>query len=50
MWLTLAKDAAAPIDQEWVNKLYDAAFAQATDDERSLALIYLERWLKTRRE
>jgi TPR repeat protein len=49
MWLTLAKDAAPP-DQVWVNKLYDSAFTQATDDERSLALVYLERWLKTRRE
>jgi TPR repeat protein len=49
MWLTLAKDAAPP-DQMWVNKLYDSAFTQATEDERSLALVYLERWLKTRRE
>jgi TPR repeat protein len=49
MWLTLAKDAA-PLEQVWVTKLYESAFAQATDDERSLALIYLERWLKTRRD
>jgi TPR repeat protein len=49
MWLTLAKDAAPP-DQVWVNKLYDSAFNQATEDERSLALVYLERWMKSRRE
>lgn len=49
MWLTLAKDAA-PLDQVWVSKLYDSAFEQATEDERAVALVYLERWLKTRRE
>jgi hypothetical protein len=30
--------------------LYDAAFKQATDDERAVALIYLERWMKHRRD
>ncbi|HZP75228.1 MAG TPA: tetratricopeptide repeat protein [Pseudolabrys sp.] len=49
MWLTLAKDGATP-DQAWIGKLYDSAFRQATEDERALALVYLERWLKTRRE
>ncbi|MGC1464153.1 MAG: tetratricopeptide repeat protein [Pseudolabrys sp.] len=49
MWLTLAKDSAKP-DQAWINKLYDSAFKQATEDERAVALVYLERWLKTRRE
>ena len=49
MWLTLAKDAAPP-DQAWVTKLYDSAFAQATDEERQMAFVYLERWLKTRGE
>jgi TPR repeat protein len=49
MWLTLAKDAA-PLDETWVTKLYESAFSQATDDERSLALLYLERWLKTPRD
>ena len=49
MWLILAKDSAAP-DQAWIGKLYDSAFQQATEDERALALVYLERWLKTRRE
>ncbi len=49
MWLILAKDAAPP-DQAWIGKLYDSAFAQASEDERALALVYLERWLKGRRE
>ena len=49
MWLTLAKDARAP-PTGWIAKLYDSAFKQATDDERALALVYLERWLETRRE
>jgi TPR repeat protein len=53
MWLTLAKDAAkdnAATDQDWINRLYDNAFRQATEDERALALVYLKRWLETRRE
>jgi TPR repeat protein len=49
MWLTLAKDAAT-VDQAWVTKQYDSAFKQATDDERALALVYLQRWMSTRRE
>ena len=50
MWLTLAKDSARTSDQVWVAKLYDGAFQQATEDERALALVYLKRWLETRRE
>jgi hypothetical protein len=53
MWLTLAKDAArdiAPTERAWINRLYDDAFRQATEDERALALVYLRRWMATRRE
>jgi len=53
MWLTLAKDNAkdgAATDQDWISRLYDSAFQQATEDERALALVYLKRWLETRRE
>ena len=52
MWLTLAKENAkdATADQAWIGKLYDSAFQQATEDERALALVYLRRWLETRRE
>lgn len=49
MWLTLARDQAAA-DQTWIAQLYDSAFAQATEDERALALVYLQRWMKNRRE
>jgi hypothetical protein len=53
MWLTLAKDSAKDgvgTDQAWINRLYDSAFQQATEDERALALVYLKHWLETRRE
>jgi uncharacterized protein len=49
MWLTLARDAAAP-RETWITDLYAAALKQATEDERAVALVYLERWLKGRRE
>jgi TPR repeat protein len=49
MWLTLAK-GAAPADQDWINKQYDSAMDQATDDERALALVYLQRWMQKRRD
>jgi TPR repeat protein len=49
MWLTLASDAAGPQDT-WIKDLHAAAFQQASDDERSLALVYIERWIKGRRE
>jgi exopolysaccharide production negative regulator len=50
MWLTLAKDSATGPNQAWINRLYDSAFRQATEDERALALVYLRRWMETRRE
>jgi exopolysaccharide production negative regulator len=53
MWLTLAKDNAkdsAGNDQAWINRLYDSAFQQATEDEKAMAAMYLKRWLQTRRE
>jgi TPR repeat protein len=49
MWLMLARDAATANDV-WITKLYDAAVKQATNDEQAMALVYLERWLQTRRE
>ncbi len=50
MWLTLAKANAPSTDQDWVAKLYDSAFQQATEDERALALVLLKRWMENRRE
>jgi len=49
MWLTLSKDCAGPGDA-WVKPLYDNAFHRASDDERAMALVYLEDWLKGRRD
>jgi uncharacterized protein len=49
MWLTLGRDCAGS-DEAWVKPLYDSAFTRANDDERAMALVYLEGWLKGRRE
>ena len=49
MWLTLGRDCAGS-DDSWAKPLYDEAFQRASDDERALALVYLEDWLKGRRE
>jgi TPR repeat protein len=50
MWLTLAKDSADSSDQEWINRLYDNAFRQSSEDEKAMAAMYLKRWLQSRRE
>jgi uncharacterized protein len=49
MWLTLGRDCAGP-DESWAKPLYDNAFQHANEDERAMALVYLEDWLKGRRE
>jgi uncharacterized protein len=49
MWLTLGRDCAGN-DETWVKSLYDNAFTRANDDERAMALVYLEDWLKGRRD
>jgi TPR repeat protein len=49
MWLTLSKDCVGP-DESWVKPLYDNAFRRASDDERQMALVYLEGWLRGRRD
>jgi TPR repeat protein len=45
MWLTLSKECAGA-DDAWVKPLYDNAVHRASDDERAMALVYLEDWLK----
>lgn len=51
MWLTLARDACRSTpDETWVAQLYDGAYQQSIEDERALALVYLKRWMETRRE
>ncbi len=49
MWLTLGKDCAGS-DETWVKPLYNSDFQHASDDERAMALVYLEDWLKGRRD
>ena len=49
MLLTLGRDCAGGEDN-WIKPLYDNAFHRANDDERALALVYLEDWLKGRRD
>jgi len=49
MLLTLGRDCAGTEDG-WIKPLYDNAFHRASDDERAMALVYLEGWLKGRRE
>jgi TPR repeat protein len=48
-WLIVAKDSAGP-NEAWINDIYTAALAKATDRDRALAHKYLEDWLKKRRE
>ena len=47
-WLTLAKDGAGA-SERWVTDTHASAFAQASDEERSLAYRYLENWVRDRR-
>ena len=49
MWLTLSKDCAGT-DETWVKPLYDNAVHRASEDERAMAFVYLEDWLKGRRD
>ena len=49
MWLTLGRDCAGT-EEAWIKPLYDDAFRRASDAERAMALVYLEGWLKGRRE
>lgn len=49
MWLTLACDGPGA-KVAWIAELRETAFKQATDDERAMALILLQRWVEGRRE
>ena len=54
MWLAIAKetaeDGAHANDRVWINKLYDSALGQATEDERAMAKVFLKRRLANQRE
>jgi hypothetical protein len=43
MWLKIAVETA-PQGVPWMQALYDSAWKQATEDERSAALVYFEKW------
>jgi TPR repeat protein len=49
MWLTLARDSAAPEDA-WIKESYNKAIAKATDGDRAMALQMLEHWVQGRRD
>jgi TPR repeat protein len=49
MWLTIACDGPGA-KVPWITELREAAFGQANDDERAMALILLQRWVEGRRE
>ena len=49
MWLTLARDAAAP-DETWIKDSYNRAIAKASEDDRAMALQMLEHWVQGRRD
>jgi len=46
MYLTLARDAAAP-KEAWIADLYSVALKQSTEDERAVALVHVEHWMKS---
>ena len=49
MWLTLARDSAAP-DETWIKDSYNKAISKASDDDRAMALQMLEHWVQGRRD
>ncbi len=49
MWLTLARDSAAP-DEAWIRESYNRAIAKANDDDRAMALQMLEHWVQGRKD
>jgi TPR repeat protein len=49
MWLALARANAGPTET-WIADSYDAAYKQATEEERGQAAEFLLRWMDGRRE
>ena len=45
MWLTLARDSAGP-DETWIEESYNKAIAEASKEDRAMALHMLEDWLQ----
>jgi TPR repeat protein len=49
MLLTLSKDCASG-KERWITEKYNYALKRASDDERAMAGIYLEDWMRKRRD
>jgi len=49
MWLTLARDSAAP-DEAWIRESYNRAISKASDNDRAMALQMLEHWVQGRKD
>src|SRR3569833_974699 len=49
MWLTLARDNAAP-DETWIRESYTRALTTASDEDRARALQMLEHWVQGKRD
>ena len=49
MWLMLARDSATP-DETWIRDSYNKAVAKASDDDRTMALQMVERWVRGGKE
>jgi uncharacterized protein len=49
MWLTLARDNAAP-EEAWIRESYNRAITKASEDDRAMAFQMLEHWVQGRRE
>src|SRR5437764_3138979 len=49
MWLTLARDSAAP-DETWIKESYNKAIARASENDRPMALQMLEHWVQGRKD
>jgi hypothetical protein len=47
MWLTLARDSATREDR-WIVETHESAFRQASEDERAMALVMIERYVRQR--
>lgn len=49
MWLTLARDNAAP-DENWIRESYNRALTKASDEDRASALQMLEHWVQGKKD
>jgi TPR repeat protein len=49
MWLTLARDSAAP-DETWIKESYNRAITKASENDRAMALQMLEHWVQGRKD